>query len=154
LAAGALVALVLAVVGCGRSAPASTGPDVVEFDGSRRSISAYGIERSFNETLRQEQITVQLRHDDKPIATLSLGLEGASARVVRAGLCVIYGNGVFQHGSKGGALCETGPTLVQAVRWQDAQSGSPQLALAWKGTLGPHDVIAGIEFDSIRVAQR
>lgn len=58
------------------------------FDGERPAIGAFEAGRSLNRTLREREVKVVLKHDQAPVATLSLGLDGDLAQLVRARVCV------------------------------------------------------------------
>jgi hypothetical protein len=118
------------------------------------AITALKLQRSFSQTLGQQRVKILLRHDQKAVATLCLGLDGDRARVVRAGVCVSYGNGAFARGGQRRARCESGPGLVQAVRWQ-GDGADPMIEFNWSGALGmPDDVPARIASSSARIARR
>ena len=142
------------LVGCDRLSSSPIKTDFIEFNGDRHSITSYNIKSDFNKTLGQQSISLEFLQQKKSIGTLSLGLEGSPPRVVRAGICVIYGNGVFKHGEENGGLCVSGPSVVSAVDWDNLpDTDSPKFEFKWNGTLGKEDIPASVEFSSITVTR-
>lgn len=140
------------LAGCDGSRDSGTGKEFIEFDGVRHSINEYSITGGYSEALKQQKVELQLFGREKTIGTLSLGLEGNPARVVRAGFCIVYGNGVFQHGGKSGALCKSGPSVVSAIDWNSQNADSPKIEFRWNGAIGKESIPARVEFSTATVA--
>ncbi|MCA3148623.1 MAG: hypothetical protein ING36_10445 [Burkholderiales bacterium] len=149
----AIFTLSIFLVGCDNSKSSTVKKDFIELNGVRHSITTYDITDGFNNTLNQQEIKLKFFQQKNSIGTLSLGLEGNPSRVVRAGVCIIYGNGVFQYGEKNGALCVSGSSVVSAVNWENQNADSPKLEFKWNGTVGKEDIPAQIQFSTTSVTR-
>jgi predicted small secreted protein len=147
-----VVSTVLA--GCDGSRDSGTGKDFVEFNGVRNAINEYDITGGYSEVLKQQKVELRLFAREKTIGTLSLRLEGNPARVVGAGFCIVYGNGIFQHGGRSGALCTSGPSVVSAIDWNSQSADSPRIEFKWNGTIGKESIPARVEFSSATVTRK
>jgi hypothetical protein len=138
-------------VGCDHPKKSPSETNFIEFDGVRHPITSYNVKGGFNSTLNQREIKLELLQEKNTIGTLSLGLEGNPIRVGRAGVCIVYGNGVFELGEKKGALCVSGLSVVSSVKLDKKNPGTPKLEFKWSGNLGKENVPARVEFSSTAI---